>query len=123
MPNFLEKIFLSKYELNILKTIEKYNVKRTEHNWTEKKDNNNREFNRSSVQFSVNGNGLTIDANREYEEKLEASLMPSSYFILTVKPHDSADKIGYRREFNTRFAKFVYKKMLAKYQAEKHNAR
>lgn len=123
MPNLFEKIFMSKYELGILKLIEKYDVRRNSRSWTEKIHCKNREFNRSSTQFSVTGDGMTVTVNREYEEKLEASLMPATYFVLTVQIQDGADSTDYRREFDTRFAHNIYKKMLTKYQTNKYNAR
>lgn len=122
MPNILEKLFLSRYHLNILETIENYNINHNSRHWTEKQYSTNRIFNRSSNQFSVTGNGMTIEANREYEERLEASLMPASYFVLSVYTQNNKGQPT-QREFDTKFAQKVYKKMLEIYQADKHNVR
>ncbi len=122
MPNLFERLFLSRYKLNILKTIEAYSIKRDSRNWTETQYKTNRIFNRSSNKFSVIGNGIKIEADREYEEKLEASLMPATYFVLSVYPSDDINNPTHR-EFDTQFAQKVYKKMLEIYMADKHNAR
>ena len=103
MPNWFEKLFLTKKQINILNTVEKYRIQRSCIEYA----------NLTTITYSVEGDGNHVTVKKVFHcgRPLRVALSDARRL---------ATSFGFIRnnEENTNFAKTVFEKMQQKYEKQ-----